>query len=70
MQPKPPLSGRGDELVYSRSGPIARITLNRPEKRNAQNLAMLGRLAPALERAAADPEVRVVVLSVELRDGR
>jgi enoyl-CoA hydratase len=63
MQPKPPFSGRGDELLYSRSGPIARITLNRPEKRNAQNLAMLGQLAPALERAAADPEVRVIVLS-------
>jgi enoyl-CoA hydratase len=56
-------TGRGDELVYSKTGAVARLTLNRPEKRNAQNLAMLALLEPALEQAAADTEVRVIVLS-------
>jgi enoyl-CoA hydratase/carnithine racemase len=50
-------------LLYSREGAIARLTLNRPEKRNAQNLAMLRELSAALARADADPEVRVIVLN-------
>src|SRR5262245_43603741 len=52
-----------EELLYETQGTIARITLNRPEKRNAQNLAMLAALTPALVRAESDPGVRVIVLS-------
>lgn len=52
-----------DELLYETQGPIARITMNRPEKRNAQNLAMLAALTPALARAEADREVRVIAFS-------
>jgi enoyl-CoA hydratase len=51
------------ELLYQTEGPIGRITLNRPEKRNAQNLAMLEALSAALARADGDPEVRVIVLA-------
>jgi len=41
---------------------IARIMLNRPEARNAQNRGMLVELNDAFLRAEADDEVRVVIL--------
>jgi enoyl-CoA hydratase len=43
-------------------GRIARILLNRPEARNAQNRGMLVELDDAFRRAEADDEVRVVIL--------
>ena len=43
-------------------GRIARILLNRPEARNAQNRGMLVELDEAMLRAEADDEVRVVIL--------
>jgi enoyl-CoA hydratase len=43
-------------------GRIARILLNRPEARNAQNRGMLVELHEAFLRAEADDEVRVVIL--------
>jgi enoyl-CoA hydratase len=43
-------------------GAIARIMLNRPEARNAQNRAMLIELDEAFGRAEADDQVRVVIL--------
>jgi len=43
-------------------GTIARITLNRPEARNAQNRGLLVELHEAFLRAEADDEVRVVIL--------
>lgn len=43
-------------------GMIARITLNRPEARNAQNRGMLVELDEAFSRAEADDVVRVVIL--------
>jgi len=43
-------------------GRIARILLNRPEARNAQNRGMLVELNEAFLRAEADDEVRVVIL--------
>ena len=42
-------------------GRIARIMLNRPEARNAQNRGMLVELDEAFLRAEADDEVRVVI---------
>jgi enoyl-CoA hydratase len=52
-----------DEVLYGRDGAIARITLNRPDYRNAQNSAMTYALDDAFGRAAADDEVSVIVLS-------
>jgi enoyl-CoA hydratase len=49
-------------LVYAMSGGIATITLERPESRNALNLAMCEELCAAAERAAADPAVRLVLV--------
>jgi enoyl-CoA hydratase len=43
-------------------GTIARILLNRPEARNAQNRGMLVELNEAFLRAEADDDVRVVIL--------
>ena len=43
-------------------GSIARIMLNRPEARNAQNRGMLVELDEAFRRAEADDTVRVVIL--------
>lgn len=46
---------------------VAGVRLNRPEKINALDLAMFDGLRDASERVAADPSVRVVVLSGEGR---
>jgi 2-(1,2-epoxy-1,2-dihydrophenyl)acetyl-CoA isomerase len=51
-------------VVVEKSAPgVARVVMNRPEQRNAIDLAMARGLREALEDAAADDEVRVVVLS-------
>jgi methylglutaconyl-CoA hydratase len=49
-------------LRTERSGGVATLWLDRPDKRNALNGAMVTALAEALERTANDPEVRVVCL--------
>ena len=49
-------------LLVSLDGPVATITLNRPEKLNALTLPMLAALEEALLAIDADPEVRVVVI--------
>src|SRR2546430_15250743 len=45
-----------------REGAVARIFLNRPQKVNALDAALLDELAAALERLAHDESLRVVVL--------
>ena len=49
-------------LLVRREGGVARLVLNRPEKRNALNDALVAALKDALRRADADPEVRVIAL--------
>jgi enoyl-CoA hydratase/carnithine racemase len=51
------------EITYEVRGAIARITLNRPEKRNPIGPTTVGELLHALEVAKADDAVRVVVLT-------
>jgi enoyl-CoA hydratase len=54
----------GDPVVlYRRDGAIAVITMNRPQYRNAQNSAMTYALDQSFYRAAADDEVKVVILA-------
>lgn len=48
---------------YERDGHIGRITLNRPEKRNAINWELTTELNESLGLAKADDEVRVVVVT-------
>jgi len=50
-------------VLLASAGGIARITLNRPEKRNALNSELIEGLKDALRRAAAAGEVRAIVLS-------
>jgi len=53
-----------DEVVlYSVEGAVARITLNRPEKRNALNDAVIAGLKENLKKAAAEKNVCVVVIA-------
>jgi len=50
-------------VQYAIDGAIARVTLNRPEKRNALNEELIAGLKDALRRADQDQEVRAIVLS-------
>ncbi len=49
-------------LVDDPAPHIRRITLNRPEKRNALNHALRGGIIRALQEADADPEIRVMIV--------
>ena len=51
------------EILYEVRGPVARITLNRPEKRNPLGPTTIGELLHALDRARDDAAVRVIVLT-------
>jgi enoyl-CoA hydratase/carnithine racemase len=48
-------------------GPVRHVVLNRPDKRNAMNQALLVELAAALREAGDDPSVHCVVLRGEGR---
>lgn len=49
-------------VVYEKQGPIATLTFNRPEARNAMTWEMYEALADACDRVDQDEEVRVFVL--------
>jgi len=50
-------------ILYEQADRAAWITLNRPERRNAQNDELRGEMAQALERAGLDESVQVVVIT-------
>src|SRR5688572_30572569 len=50
-------------VLYSVEDAVARITLNRPEKRNALNPALIAGIKDALREASGDERVRVVVIT-------
>lgn len=52
-----------DQLMESFAEGVATLTMNRPEARNALTGEMLAALSAAVPRLAADPQVRVVVLT-------
>ena len=52
-----------DEVLLERDGHIAVVTLNRPEARNALNLAALAGLADAWQTIDEDPKIRVAILT-------
>ena len=49
-------------VSYSRDGAVARLTISRPERRNALNHTALDELHDGVRRAAAD-QVRALVLT-------
>jgi methylglutaconyl-CoA hydratase len=57
-----------DLLLYSVNAGIARITLNRPEKRNALNPELIAALGEALAISSRDTKTRVVVIAGAGRD--
>lgn len=52
-----------EPVLYEVNGAVARITLNRPEKRNALSDTLIAGLKDALRRARTDDAVRVVMIS-------
>jgi methylglutaconyl-CoA hydratase len=50
-------------ILYNADGAVARITLNRPEKRNALNDEVIAALKDTLALAAEEEQVRVVLLA-------
>jgi enoyl-CoA hydratase len=54
-----------DVVRYERRGPVAVVTMNRPEYRNAQNSKMTYALDAAFYRAVDDDSVKVIILEGE-----
>ncbi len=52
-----------EAIIYEKQDGIATITLNRPERMNAFNNAMIREWAEALEDARTDREIRVVIVT-------
>jgi enoyl-CoA hydratase/carnithine racemase len=50
------------EILTNREGPVLRLQINRPEKRNALTLGMYEQMTSALQDADHDPKVRVVLI--------
>ncbi|MDQ3756671.1 MAG: enoyl-CoA hydratase-related protein [Actinomycetota bacterium] len=57
------MASEEDEVLYAVGDGVARITINRPERRNAMSWAVIGGLRERVAEAKADPDVRVVVLT-------
>lgn len=49
-------------ILVSKQPPVGRITLNRPDQRNALSLDMMSEITRALDALAADPEVQAIVI--------
>jgi methylglutaconyl-CoA hydratase len=62
-EPGAEAAGGDVEVLLEIAGPVATITLNRPERRNMLTASGMGLLAEHLRAAGADPSVRVIVLT-------
>jgi enoyl-CoA hydratase/carnithine racemase len=51
-----------DTILVTRAGPIATVTLNRPDKLNALTRAMWGALGEAIDALSADDALRCVIV--------
>jgi methylglutaconyl-CoA hydratase len=58
-----PENNSKSSVLYSVEGSVARITLNRPEKRNALNDELIGGIKRALHTAGKADNVRVVLIT-------
>ena len=57
------ISGEFEDIIYETLEGIAKITINRPEVRNAFRPKTLFELATAFDRARDDPKIGVVILT-------
>ncbi|MEP5762963.1 MAG: enoyl-CoA hydratase [Halieaceae bacterium] len=53
----------GDILLVEKDGPVATVTLNRPEVMNALSPELLGQLCQAFKQLQLDKEIRAVILT-------
>ena len=51
------------DLEFRRDGSVARITINRPERRNAMSVAVLQGLREAIRDARTDDDIRTVIIT-------
>ena len=51
-----------EPVLLEKDGPIGWLTLNRPDKRNALSLELMGEMLNKLEKVAEDKETRIVVV--------
>ncbi|ADP80874.1 enoyl-CoA hydratase-related protein [Pseudofrankia inefficax] len=51
-----------EEIIYEKDGPIGRLILNGPEKRNPLSYARICELAMGLHEMDMDPDIRVVII--------
>lgn len=51
-----------EQLIYEEDGPVARITLNRPRRRNALSMKLSAELVGALELVQESQAVKVLVI--------
>jgi enoyl-CoA hydratase/carnithine racemase len=63
MTAMPNIDANAPVLLETCADGVLRLTLNRPEARNALSMALMTMLVDALGRAAQDPQVRVVVIA-------
>jgi methylglutaconyl-CoA hydratase len=52
-----------ERILYTAAGGVTRLTLNRPEKRNALDARLVAGMREALAAAGADPGARVVLVA-------
>src|SRR5262245_54462184 len=57
------MSTNYENLIVEMTAPIARVMLNRPERRNALSLALMQELTACLREIGASNEIRAVILS-------
>ena len=53
----------GDLVRLDEAGPVATITLNRPEALNAMSPPLMGELARTVERLEQDPGIKVAIIT-------
>lgn len=51
-----------EEIIYEKDGPIGRLILNGPEKRNPLSYARIIELAMGLHEMDLDPDIRVIII--------
>jgi len=56
-----------ETVIYEKEPPVARIILNRPEKANAQNSAMVWDVERCLDDAERDYDIKVVIMKARGR---
>ena len=52
-----------DELRIERTGPLLRLTIDRPHRRNALTDALMATMGEVIARASSDPALRVIVIT-------